>query len=221
MSGVEQDYGLWGLVAANALFFAFFAGVLLKPSTRADWPLLGAFAVFVIAHFVERYGFPLTLYMLSAWLPGTAPSPDPLSHDAGHLWAMLFGSTAEPHASPLYAASYLLIGSGFWVLASASHALHHAQRAGRLATTGPYARVRHPQTMALGLIVLGFLLQWPTAPTLGMLPLLIVMAARLAQTEEEELQLQFGLSYAEYASATPACVPRPIRMRQAALRRLG
>ena len=46
-------------------------------------------------------------------------------------------------------------GYGLWALV----AFNSAQRAGTLATEGPYARVRHPQYVGLILIMVGFLLQ--------------------------------------------------------------
>ena len=59
--------------------------------------------------------------------------------------------------------------------------LYVAQQAGRLATTGPYARVRHPQYVGFILIMFGFLLQWPTLLTLAMFPVLVWMYVRLAR----------------------------------------
>jgi protein-S-isoprenylcysteine O-methyltransferase Ste14 len=201
MSAVEGDYGLWALVLANVLCFTGFATLLLKPVTRADWGIIGAFAVFVCAHFAERYGWPLSQFVLAGWLPLS-----PTSHDTGHVWPLVFGTA--PHANPLHVAGYGFILGGYALLATASHTLHHAQRAGRLATDGVYARLRHPQMTALGLVMIGFVLQWPTAPTVALLPLLIAVAVRAAQADDETLRLQYGLAYAEYASATPAWVPQ-------------
>lgn len=39
---------------------------------------------------------------------------------------------------------------------------YRAQREHRLAISGIYGRMRHPQYVALVLILFGFLLQWPT-----------------------------------------------------------
>ena len=57
------------------------------------------------------------------------------------------------------------------------------------------------------LILLGFLLQWPTLLTLLMFPILLVMYLRLAITEEVEMRKQFGLAYETYAAQTPRFVP--------------
>ncbi|MFB6612661.1 hypothetical protein ACFCV9_00275 [Streptomyces sp. NPDC056367] len=51
--------------------------------------------------------------------------------------------------------------------------LHEAAQHDRLATSGLYARVRHPQYDGLLLLMTGFLLQWPTVPTL-VFPVLVL-----------------------------------------------
>lgn len=99
-----------------------------------------------------------------------------------------------------------------------SHGLHpafsglecalQAQRRHALATTGAYAYVRHPQYVGFIIIMLGFLLQWPTILTLLMFPLLVAMYVRLARHEEAEAHRTFGVAYDAYAAATPAWFPR-------------
>ncbi|GIW07468.1 MAG: hypothetical protein KatS3mg060_2273 [Dehalococcoidia bacterium] len=68
--------------------------------------------------------------------------------------------------------------------------------------------MRHPQYVGFVLIMLGFLLQWPTLLTLLMFPILVTMYARLAKREEREVLAAFGDEYARYAAVTPAFVPR-------------
>jgi hypothetical protein len=67
MSGSEEAYGLWSLVALNSAVFIAFAFSFFKPSTPRDWRSFGAFSAFIVALFVEMYGFPLTL-ILSGFL---------------------------------------------------------------------------------------------------------------------------------------------------------
>ena len=57
---------------------------------------------------------------------------------------MLLGWKANPHFGPFHILSNIFIVAGFWLLASSWKVLYAAQRSGRLATTGAYARVRHP-----------------------------------------------------------------------------
>jgi protein-S-isoprenylcysteine O-methyltransferase Ste14 len=202
------SYGLWPLVIMNAAVFILFAASFARPQTSRDWRSFGAFSAFIVALFVEMYGFPLTIYLLSGWLAARFPQVDPFSHDAGHLWHTIFGWKGDPHLDPFHLASFALIGGGFWLLAASWPVLYSAQRDRRLATTGPYAHVRHPQYVGFLLIMTGFLLQWPTLVTLGMFPILVLMYVRLARSEEREIRETFGAEYDGYAARTPGWIPR-------------
>ncbi|MBI2177647.1 MAG: isoprenylcysteine carboxylmethyltransferase family protein [Candidatus Tectomicrobia bacterium] len=201
-------YGLWPLVAVNSAIFILFALGFARPRTTRDWRSFGAFSAFLVALFTEMYGFPLTIYLLSGWLVSRYPEVDLFSHDAGHLLSTLLGLKGDPHFSPLHLLSGLLIGGGFILIGSAWRVLHEAQRTHKVAATGPYARVRHPQYLGFILIMLGFLVQWPTLPTLAMFPVLVVMYVRLARREEMEALKEFGEGYARYAKDVPAFIPR-------------
>ena len=203
----EPAYGLWSLVIVNSAVFILFAFSFVKPNSSRDWRSLGAFSAFIVALFVEMYGFPLTLYLLSGWLGRRYPQLDPWSHDAGHLWHTLFGWEGDPHVDPFHIASYIAIGGGFWLLSASWPVLYRAQREGRLATSGPYARLRHPQYAAFIVIMAGFLLQWPTLLTLAMFPVLVAMYWRLARREEAEARARFGSAYDEYVARTPGWLP--------------
>jgi protein-S-isoprenylcysteine O-methyltransferase Ste14 len=178
-----------------------------KPQTSRDWRSFGAFSAFLIAMFTEMYGFPLTIYLLSGWLQSRYPNVDWFSHDAGHLLEMMFGWKANPHWGPFHVLSLILIGGGFVLLSAAWRVLYDAQRQHRLATSGPYAYVRHPQYLGFILIMLGFLVQWPTLLTLLMFPVLVVMYVRLARHEEGDVRADFGGAYDRYAAKTPAWIP--------------
>ncbi len=208
MNATAPAYGLWSLVILNSLVFIAFLYSFAKPQTKRDWRSLGALSAFVVALFTEMYGFPLTIYLLSGWLQSRYPGVDWFAHDAGHLLEMLFGWRGNPHFGPFHLLSFALIGGGFWLLAAAWKTLHAAQRAHALAATGPYARIRHPQYVAFVLIMLGFLVQWPTLLTLAMFPVLTLMYIRLARREEREVLAEFGAAYRDYAAHTPAFIPR-------------
>ena len=201
-------YGLWPLVIINAAVFIIFAFSFTKPRTARDWRSFGAFSAFVVALFAEMYGFPLTIYLLSGWLSSRYPGVDLFSHNAGHLWDTLFGWKGNPHFDSLHILSNVLIFGGFILLSSAWRVLYAAQREHKLATNGPYAHVRHPQYVGFVLIMLGFLLQWPTLITLVMFPILATMYVRLARREEQEVLAEFGEKYRRYAAAIPAFFPR-------------
>jgi len=215
MSEPMPAYGLWALVVINSAVFIIFAFSFFKPQTKRDWRSFGAFSAFIVALFTEMYGFPLTIYLLSGWLQSRYPKIDWLSHDAGHLPEMLFGWKANPHLGPFHLLSFAFIGGGFVLIANAWRVLYEAQRQGALATTGPYAYVRHPQYAGFILVMFGFLLQWPTLLTLIMFPVLVWMYVRLARSEEREVEAEFGETYRAYARRVPAFFPRlsPARVR--------
>lgn len=204
---MPASYGLWTLVVLNSVIFIGFALSFFKPTTRRDWRSFGAFSAFLVALFTEMYGFPLTIYLLSGWLQTRFPGVDWLAHDSGHLLEMVFGWQGNPHFGPFHLLSIVLIGGGFVLLASAWPALYRAQREGALAQAGPYARIRHPQYVGFVLIMLGFLVQWPTVLTLLMFPVLVVMYWRLSIREEREALRVFGDAFRAYSDRVPRFIP--------------
>jgi protein-S-isoprenylcysteine O-methyltransferase Ste14 len=201
-------YGLWSLVLINSVVFILFAYSFFKPQTSRDWRSFSAFSAFLVALFVEMYGFPLTIYFLSGWLQSRYPNVDWFSHDAGHLLEMMFGWKASPHFGPFHILSFAFIGAGFILISTAWKVLYDAQKRSRLATTGPYSYVRHPQYVGFILVMFGFLLQWPTLLTLAMFPVLTVMYVKLAKSEERDVIAEFGDAYTAYAANTPAFIPK-------------
>ena len=204
----STDYGLWFLVLVNSLVFLIFAFSFFRPRTRRDWRTFGAFSAFIVALFTEMYGFPLTIYLVSGWLGSRYPGVDFLSHEAGHLWQTLLGWQGNAHFGPVHIVSDVLIFAGFFLLAASWKVLYKAQRNRELAITGPYSKIRHPQYMAFIVIMMGFLVQWPTLPTVLMFPVLVWMYVRLARREEQEALAEFSEQYMRYAENTPRFFPR-------------
>ena len=153
------------------------------------------------------YGAPLTIYLLSGWLGSRFPALRP-THSGGHLWNDLIGWQGDPHVSPFHLASYAVLGAGFWLISTAWTQLHAAARDDHLATVGPYAWVRHPQYLGFLAIMVGFLLQWPTIPTLVMFPVLVYVYSRLARTEELELATRYPDDWPSYAARVQRLRPR-------------
>ena len=208
MSHQDSAYGLWVLVLINSAGFLFFTYSFARPKIRRDWRSFGAFSAFIVALFAEMYGFPLTIYLLSGWLQSRYTGLDLFSHESGHPWNTMLGSQGDPHTSPIHTLSYVLILAGLIILYFAWKVLHAAQRERRLAKTGAYVRVRHPQYVGFILIMLGFLVQWPTLLTLLMFPVLVYMYHRLALREERDCREVFGDTWDEYAAQTPRFFPR-------------
>jgi len=207
-AGDVPAYGLWGLVILNSIIFIGFAFSFFKPQSKTDWRSFNAFSAFIIAYFIEMYGFPLTIFMFSGWLASKYPGVDFLSHNNGHLIHTLLGMKGDPHWDIFHILSNVFIFGGFLALSNAWHVLWKAQRQHKLASTGIYARMRHPQYVAFIVIMLGFLLQWPTLPTLIMFPILTYMYVRLSLKEEKVSEAEFGEEWRRYAAVTPRFFPR-------------
>lgn len=207
MNPTLQDYGMWPLVIILSALIIGFAVSFVQPKTSRDWRTLGGFAAFIVALFTEMYGFPLTIYLISGWLTSKFPGVNFFSHNSGHLLEVLFGWRNNPHLGPFHLISIILIFIGFSLLSDAWKVLYRVQREHTLATVGPYARMRHPQYAAFILIMIGFLLQWPTILTLLMFPILTWRYVRLAKKEEDEARQAFGEAWEAYAWATPAWIP--------------
>ena len=207
MGGDDFGGGLWILVAINSVIFIVFAASFFHPRTTRDWRAMGAYSAFIVALFTEMYGVPLTIYLLSGWLGSRFPALQ-ATHSGGHLWNDLIGWKGDPHVSPFHLASYAVLIAGFWLISTAWTQLHAAARDDRLATTGPYAWVRHPQYLGFFAIMVGFLLQWPTIPTLVMFPVLVYVYWRLAAAEERELAARHPDDWPPYAARVQRLRPR-------------
>ncbi len=196
------DYYQWPLVAAYILILGVFLYGILRPRRRSEWRSAGVAQAFIIALYAEMYGLPLTMYLL-AWLTGRTEFVQ--DHFYGHAWAFLLG-WGDTGAIVFDVVGQLLIVCGA-VLALAGWRQVHRGR-GNLVTGGLYRFVRHPQYTGFFLFLLGSVLNWPTLPTLMMLPVLLWVYYRLALTEEAEAEAAFGEAYREYRRRSGMFVPR-------------
>lgn len=163
------------------------------------------FGAFIVALFTEMYGFPLTIYLLTS-LFGNRFNID-FTHNSGHLLEDLLGIKGDPHFSLFHILSNLLIIGGLLLIVSAWKVLYKSQKEDKLAVSGAYHYIRHPQYAGFILIIAGFLLQWPTLITLIMAPILIGRYIRLGKDEEKAVFKKFGSKYTVYKIETPAYIP--------------
>ncbi|MBE0540661.1 MAG: isoprenylcysteine carboxylmethyltransferase family protein [Verrucomicrobia bacterium] len=159
-------------------------------------------ATFVIALYAEMYGLPLTMY-LAAWLTGRTEFAQ--DHFHGHAWAFLLG-WGDTGAILFDLVGQLLIVAGALQALAGWRQIHRVR--GAMVTGGLYRFVRHPQYTGFFLFLLGIILNWPTLPTLLMLPLLGWVYYRLARTEEAEAEQVFGKAYREYRRNSGMFFPR-------------
>lgn len=200
----EFAYGLWGAVLFNILIFSGFVYLAYRPQTKKDWRTLGAFTSFMVALFAEMFGFPLTIYILTSVLGNRYPVLDPFTHLNGHLWVAFAGGSERVYAI-LHPTSNVLIYLGLVIIAVGWKGIHGGN--GELVTNGIYRWVRHPQYSGFMVMIIGFLIQWPTIITVIMAPSLLVMYSRLAKKEEKIMIAEFGEKYLAYRERVPAFIP--------------
>ncbi|MEK7127246.1 MAG: isoprenylcysteine carboxylmethyltransferase family protein, partial [Patescibacteria group bacterium] len=141
---MDYAYGNWVLVVVISGLFLWFCYDVFKPKNKIDWQSFGAFSAFIIALFAEMYGFPLTIYLLSSYFGNKFPQLN-FGHNSGHLWEVLLGNQGDPHYSFLHILSYGLIIAGLVLIANGWKVLYEAVKQNKIATTGPYEYIRHPQ----------------------------------------------------------------------------
>jgi len=199
---MNYDYGNWFLVFFNIVLFLYFIKAAFRPRTKTDWTTYRTFGAFIVALFAEMYGFPLTIYLLTSYFGSNFLGLD-FTHNSGHLLNDFLGIKGDPHFTLIHILSNVFVVGGLILLSSAWNVLYQASRKNILATTGAYRYMRHPQYFAFILVIVGFLLQWPTLVTLLMAPILIVRYVMLAKSEEKQMINKFGQVYREYRNITP------------------
>jgi len=202
----EQWYGNWPAVLITSGFFLLFLFFLTRPRRPKEWKSAGLTAAFFISLFTEMFGIPLTIYLVAPLLGVT---PEMFGMHESHLWAYLLARTG---VMPLEAGVYLVMFVstaflliGFSLVALGWKRVYGGQ--GELVTTGLYAKLRHPQYLGLIIIVLGFLIMWPTILTILLAPFLIGKYILLGRQEDRELEKEFGEDFRRYRKAVPGFIP--------------
>ena len=201
---IQYAYGFWSLVIVNVALFGFFILSFLTPFKKREWRAMGATLAFFVALFTEMYGFPLTIYILTAILGSRYPALNPFSHASGHLWLTFLGGGAAM-IMVIHLITNTMAAAGFIIMWRGWKLIHGAKSG--LVTEGPYAYVRHPQYSGLFLIMTGMLIQWPTVITAVMFPVLVFIYYRLSKREEGEMIRIFGDEYRHYMAKVPMFIP--------------
>lgn len=83
-----------------------------------------------------------------------------------------------------------------------------------LVTAGLYSIIRHPQYLGLILIVVAFLVRWPTLPMLLFFPYFIWKYVLLAKQEDRGLEKKFHEDFRRYRERVPGFIPSLTRRDQ-------
>lgn len=207
MSQLEQGlatlghYGDWGSSIIWAIIFGLFI-VFIPFHRKAHRRPAGVYLGFVVASALEMFGVPLSLYFV-AWafgvsLPQGLLWGHTLQQYIGY-WGMFIGSAISLVGIDLVIRGWRTVYHSFWSKKKGKR---------RLVTDGIYAYMRHPQYTGFMMITLGLIVHWATIPLLVMWPILALQYYRLAKTEEQEMEEEFGDEYAEYRRRVPMFIPR-------------
>ena len=84
----------------------------------------------------------------------------------------------------------------------------HAVESPALVLGGPFAVVRHPQTLALLLCLMAAAVRWPRPGLWALVLIAATAVVALAASEEPRLAERFGEAYRRYQAAVPFLLPR-------------
>lgn len=158
------------------------------------------YLAFIVALYIEMYGFPLTMYFF-AWALGY--------ENVATLWYFLVGVTGYDLFVSIYMGVILpianaIILTGIFLIVFGWSRIFKAKD--KLMTTGIYGRIRHPQYLGFLVLTLGINFLWTTFSTLILWPILAVVYYRLAK-EEKIMEEKFGEEYQKYKDKVPMFFP--------------
>lgn len=194
--------GAWPLAVVMIVVVAWVFYRYLAPRNWREWAVSGIVQAFVISLYAEMYGFPLTIYLLVRYFGLDS------HYLSANLWSTVLG-VGETGMIIAMVLGYVLVFVGLGLLAQGWREVYNANHDGRLATTGLYGLVRHPQYTGLFLGLFGEgVVHWPTLFSVGLFPIIVIAYTLLARKEEKRMIGEFGGAYRDYMRRVPMFFPR-------------
>jgi protein-S-isoprenylcysteine O-methyltransferase Ste14 len=188
--------GQWHIVILHIAFFVAFM-VPLSYRRRVDCKECGLVTAFFVSLFVEMYGIPFTMLLVARAIGSS--NQIVLNRVAA---IELFGTKLAATIPMVYGAVLMVVGGSLILLGWIT--LYRNVKKANLVTCGIYSFSRHPQYMGFILIVIGWVVGWPTVLTLIFAPILIYKYVMLCLQEEKEL-LKWH-DYLDYKKRVPFLV---------------
>jgi len=190
----------WGYVVLNVILFGLFV-LFIKFRRKAARLPASVYLAFLVALFIEMYGFALTWYIMIGFFGQS---------EAATLWYLLAGLTGKDLFVSIFLGfllplSNIIVLIGILLIIFGWRKIHRAK--GQLVTTDIHRHVRHPQYLGFLLITLGMNVLWVTISTLILWPILAIVYYRLAKEEDKELEEKFGEEYRKYKQLVPMFIP--------------
>lgn len=193
----------WGGAAISIVVVSWFFYRYVVPKNWREWTRAGIVQAFVIAFYVEMYGFPVTIYLLARIFGLDVRG----NFWDGNLWIYLTGRQEAMLVSMF--TGYAIVFFGVTLVVAGWREVYRANKQARLATRGPYALVRHPQYTGFFLALFGEgVVHWPTVFSLTAFPIVVIAYVLLARKEERQMIEKFGDEYREYQRRVQMFLPR-------------
>jgi protein-S-isoprenylcysteine O-methyltransferase Ste14 len=183
----------WHIVIINILMFTTFL-IPLSFRRKINWKEYGLVTAFFVSLFIEMYGIPLSILFVAKSIYPTNIGIARVVYEFEFL-----GVNIAMDMAMLYATILIIIGTLFILIGWFT--LYRNIKKQDLVKVGVYAYSRHPQYLGFILVILGWLIGWPTILTVLFAVILVYKYIKVCRKEEKEMA--HIESYKKYKEKVP------------------